>query len=738
MFADEMIVDSFAGGGGASTGIELALGVAPDIAINHDADALKMHAANHPETLHVREDVWAASLTELVRSGGRPRPVGLLWASPDCKHFSRAKGSKPVNKNIRSLAWIVVKWASQVRPRVIILENVREFADWGPLVPQWTCKCGWNGTEGQATLKRTRRRCPRCESPRIKPTLDMVPDPDKKGMTFRLFCNRLRGMGYKVEWRNLNAADYGAPTHRRRLFLIARRDGAPIEWPAPTHGDPKKLDDAPLFERLAPWRTAAECIDWALPCPSIFDRKKPLAEKTLRRIALGIKRYVLDNPRPFIVPITHHGERRSHDIDQPAPTVTTSHRGEHALVEPRFARATADEVDASLDAYRILHGQDPITKEDLGPPLAVCKCGFAMWATHKECPCCLAAGPFITGVGGRMGQTPPASVEEPSNTITAKNDRAIVTPILVSTAHTGTTGRGRYQDPVDAPAKTATQSNDKAIVTPYLVPRYGERDGQEPRTQPVTDPMPTVVPTANAGRIVTPILVGAGGSEYAGKPRSVEAPFPTTKCDDRRALVAASIVKHFGGVVGAAANEPLPTTLTSGAQNQLLAANLVRMNHGEKQWNSVDEPTPAVMSQSNKLGLVASNLVRFNHDDAGLPLDAPTPTLTTNNRAALVYAFLVKYFGTAIGVQVEEPAPTATGKDRFGLVTVTIEGEPYVIADIGMRMLTPRELARAQGFPDGYVLTGTKTSQVAKIGNSVCPPVAAALVRANVVQEAAA
>ncbi|MFA5266220.1 MAG: DNA cytosine methyltransferase, partial [Opitutaceae bacterium] len=274
----EIIVDSFAGGGGASLGIAWATGRAPDIAINHDAAALAMHAKNHPDTLHVQEDVWKADLRQLV--GGRP--VGLLWASPDCRHFSRAKGDKPVSPSIRSLAWVCVRWATQVRPRCIMLENVREFAEWGPLVPAFRCaECAWRGTEGQAKLARTRRRCPRCNSLRLKQTDQWLVNPDKKGLTFRRWLGRLRNLGYAVQYKTLDAADFGAPTHRRRLFLIARCDGRPIEWPEHTHGDPKKLGDMPLFTKLKPWRTAAECIDWSIPCRSIFDRKTPLKENSL-------------------------------------------------------------------------------------------------------------------------------------------------------------------------------------------------------------------------------------------------------------------------------------------------------------------------------------------------------------------------------------------------------------------------------------------------------------------------
>lgn len=521
---NEIIVDSFAGGGGASLGIKRAVGREPDIAINHDPAAIAMHAANHPGTRHYTEDVWKVQPYEVMQG----RHVGLFWASPDCKHFSRAKGAKPVEKNIRSLAWVVVKWAVEGQPRVIMLENVREFEEWGPLVPQWRCcDCTWKGTEGQAKLVRRRRACPACEAKRLKQTTDMVPDPARKGLTFRRWVGRLRSAGYKVDWRVLNAADYGAPTHRRRLFLVGRRDGRGIFWPDPTHGDPKKIVPT-LFNILKPWRTAAECIDWSIPCPSIFGRKRPLVKNSMRRIAYGVKCFVLENPSPFIV---------------------------------------------------------------------------------------------------RIGQT-------------------------------GWTQQAHYS---------------------------------------IHSPLTTIV-SKNEHLLVSPTLIGTGGPARAGEPRSANAPLNTIMRKSNTALVAAFLAKHFGGVIGVPINTPLPTTTTRGTQNQLVAANLVHLNHGEKQWSGCDEPLR---------------------------------TVTTTNHAALVYAFLVKYFGTAIGQMVDIPLHTATGKARFGVVMVTVAGETYIIMDIGMRMLTPRELARCQGFPDDYILTGTKTSQVERIGNSVSPYPAEALVKAN-------
>ncbi len=275
--AHELVVDLFAGGGGASTGIEQALGRHVDIAVNHDPEAVSLHQANHPQTRHFVSDVF--EVDPLVVCG--TQPVGLLWASPDCKHFSKAKGGKPVSKRVRGLAWVVVKWAKAVRPRVICLENVEEFQTWGPLAD------------------------------------DGRPCHDRKGSTFKRWKAQLENLGYRVEHRELRACDYGAPTIRKRLFLVARCDGLPIVWPEPTHGAGRK-----------PWRTAAECIDWSLPCPSIFERERPLAEATLRRIAHGIKRYVLEAARPFIVPIQNAGwGDRPRDIDKPAPTVTGGTKG---------------------------------------------------------------------------------------------------------------------------------------------------------------------------------------------------------------------------------------------------------------------------------------------------------------------------------------------------------------------------------------------------------------------------
>ncbi|ABS40976.1 DNA cytosine methyltransferase [Clostridium botulinum] len=293
----ELIIDNFAGGGGASTGIELATGRSVDIAINHDPAAILMHKTNHPATKHYCESVWEVDPVEAVGNN----KVALAWFSPDCKHFSKAKGSKPVDKNIRGLAWVAVKWAKLVKPRVIMLENVEEFKTWGPLKE-----------DGKGNL---------------------YPDPNKKGQTFELFKKALEKQGYKVEFRELRACDYGAPTTRKRFFMIARCDGKPIVWPESTHGDPEQIEVR--CGLLKPWRTAGEIIDWSIPCPSIFTRKKPLAENTLRRIAKGFQKFVIDNANPFIVRIGQTGFAKDglqYELDSPLTTITT--KAEHLLIAP--------------------------------------------------------------------------------------------------------------------------------------------------------------------------------------------------------------------------------------------------------------------------------------------------------------------------------------------------------------------------------------------------------------------
>lgn len=351
---EPLIVDSFAGGGGASLGIEIALGRSPDIAINHDPEAIAMHAENHPATRHYCESVW--DVDPMEATGGRE--VGLAWFSPDCKHFSKAKGGKPVDKNVRGLAWIVVEWAKKVRPAVICLENVEEFKTWGPL--------------GE----------------------DDRPDPTRAGETFAEWVGQLVALGYVVEWRELRACDYGAPTTRKRLFLIARCDGAAIVWPEPTHGAGRE-----------PYRSAAACIDWTLPTPSIFDRARPLAEPTLARIARGMEKFVFGAAEPFTMPVTHQGSHRVNSLREPMRTVTAAHRGEHALVSPYLVHQSNGERP----------GQAPRVY-DIGEPLRTVVAGGVKQA--------LVAAFLAKHYGGHG--TPGSSLRRPMDTVTTQDHHALV------------------------------------------------------------------------------------------------------------------------------------------------------------------------------------------------------------------------------------------------------------------------------------------------------------------------
>ncbi|MEV3807925.1 DNA cytosine methyltransferase [Aeromonas hydrophila] len=425
---NEIVVDNFAGGGGASTGIEMALGRSPEIAINHDPDAISMHTVNHPTTEHYCESVWDIVPRDVVAG----RPVGLVWLSPDCKHFSKAKGSTPVSKKIRGLAWVTLRWAATVRPRVIMLENVEEFQTWGPLLIDF---------EGNAR-----------------------PDPAKKGRTFNSFINALRRQGYKVEWRELRACDYGTPTIRKRLFLIARRDGAPIEWPKPTHGDPACAEVR--AGKLLPWPTAADVIDWSIPCPSIFERKRPLAENTLRRIAKGLERFVINAAEPFIVKCNHTSTRTVYDcfrgqgINEPLQTVTATPG--FALVQPQLAPFITEHANASQQ--RNMPADEPLR--------TIC-------AQVKGGHFALVAPVIARQFGNSVGQ----SVEDPLGTVMAKADKSQLVTAFLAKHYTGVVGAELTQ-----PLPTVTTVDHNALVTSHLVKLRGTCQ----HGQPVTEPMPTV------------------------------------------------------------------------------------------------------------------------------------------------------------------------------------------------------------------------------------------------------
>lgn len=577
MIHGELIVDNFAGGGGASTGIEIATGYSVDIAINHDPEAIKMHKANHPNTKHYCENVWSVDPVKACKG----HPVGLAWFSPDCKHFSKAKGGKPKDKNIRGLAWVALRWAGLVRPKVIMLENVEEFKTWGPL---------------------NRRHHP------IRA---------KQGKTFERFVQQLRDLGYEVEFRELIAADYGAPTMRKRFFMVARCDGKSIVWPEPTHGPADSEEVKAGLKK--PYVGAYTQLDFSLPCPSIFDTSeeikekygiravRPLAQKTMDRIARGLKKFVLDNPEPFIIQCNHGGERRPNDIREPMPTITGKHG--YGIVEP----------------YMVQIGQTGFTKD-----------------RSKD-------------------------VREPLTTIVSKNEHCLVEVKTAPFMGTNTTNHpgGSCEEPIH----TITTGNQQCLISPTLIQYHSETSKDEVRGQEITDPIMTV-DSSNRYGLVTSFLHKYYDGGYKGAGESMEKPLPT---------------------------------VTSWDHNSVVTANLIQMN---------------------------------NHCD-GRDVRDPIPTITAGDgHFGEVRAFLIKYYGDATGQDIEQPLDTVTTKDRFGLVT--IEGVDYQIVDIGLRMLEPKELYGCQGFPADYIIdhdytgkTYPRSEQVRRCGNAVCPPIPAALVKAN-------
>lgn len=473
MINGELIVDNFAGGGGASTGIELATGYSVDIAINHDPEAIKMHKANHPNTKHYCENVWAVDPVKACDG----HPVGLAWFSPDCKHFSKAKGGKPKDKNIRGLAWVACRWAGLVRPRVIMLENVEEFKTWGPL------------NRGHHPIK------------------------SKQGKTFKKFVQQLTDMGYVVEFKELIAADYGAPTMRKRFFMIARCDGKPIVWPKPTHASADSEEVKAGL--LKPYVGAYTQIDFSRPCPSIFDTSeeikekygiravRPLATKTMERIARGLKKFVLDNPEPFIIQCNHGGERRPNDIREPMPTITGKHG--YGIVEPTLAPY----MGTNTTNHPGGNCKDPIHTITTGNQQ--CLISPTLIQYHSE-----------TVKGEVRGQT----IEEPIMTVDGSNRYGLVTSFLHKYYDGGYKGAGEN---IENPLPTVTAWDHNSVVTANLIQMNNHCDGRDMR-----DPIPTI--TAGDGHFgeVRAFLIKYYGQ---GTGQDINEPLDTVTSRDRFGLV---------------------------------------------------------------------------------------------------------------------------------------------------------------------------------------------------------
>ena len=573
---DEIIVDNFAGGGGASTGIELAAGRPVAIAINHDPDAILLHKTNHPYTEHLQASVWDVDPVAVCRG----RPVGLAWFSPDCKHFSKAKGAALVDRNIRGLAWIVLRWAALVRPRVIMLENVEEFQTWGPV------------RKGK-------------------------PVKSKAGQTFRKWKNQLSDLGYAIEHRELVAADYGAPTTRKRFVLVARCDGKPIVWPEPTHG-PRDSEEVKAG-KLLPWRSAAEIIDWTIPGYSIFASKqeilerygvkavRPLAENTMRRVIRGVVKFTIRSGEPFI--IQQKFDNQAQDISRPLTTVTSvgAHEICKAIMEPFTFSNTGGSVGA-----------------DAGDPVHTVR----------------------TGGGGQI--------------LSAAN--------LIQ-YHTEQTENVRASG-LDVPINTVDASNRYGLTCANLVEYYGN-----------------------------------------GVPLDLSEPMHTVTAHDREALVSAHIQKYFdGGYKGC----------------------------GDR----ADAPLSTVTAMPRH-GVCAVHVAEFKGQDTGQGVTLPLRTITASaGEFAECRAWLAKANGGNLGhwPEIRELLNRHCGYrlKEDEVILLMIRGIAYYIADITLRMLTPRELYNAMGFPPDYIIDRDymgnaygKTKQVARCGNAVCPPLAEAMVRAN-------
>lgn len=586
------MVDGFAGAGGMSEAIEQAFGRHADYAMNHNDGALSCHRRNHAQTPHLCADMREIPPRRITQG----RPVGLFHISPDCTDHSQAKGGQPRSKKVRALTWLALRWVGQESVRVLSLENVKQILNWGPLLAKRDAETRRVVTLDKIICPETGKPINRIADPGEQVPVErqfLVPDPKRKGLYWRRFVAELRTLGYTVDWRIINAADFGAPTTRERLFMIPRKDGRPIAWPTPTHAKAPKRGQKK-------WRSAAECIDFSIKCPSIFGRKKDLANASLRRVATGVFRHVINCADPFIVSATHHGSDRVHSIREPLNTVTGAQRGEFMFVAPHLQQITQ---------------------------------------------------------GGRIHSS----------------DKPL-------------------------PVVTTAKGGEQALCASTLIQiGYGERDGQAPRVPGLKKPLG--------------VVVAEGG---------------------KHALVSAFLAQHNtmpkGGVhPGHDAREPSSAITTTGSQQGLTLAHLAHFR-GNCDERSARNPLQAISAGGLHHGVVECTL---------------SPEIEEG--ALRVAAFLMRYYGQ--GGQwsdLRDPSPAITTKDRLALVTVVIDGNSYLIVDIGLRMLTPEELKLCQGFPAKYIITHghdgrifTKTEQVRFIGNSVSPPPAVAILKANFPEEIA-
>lgn len=767
---NEVTVDLFCGAGGTSEGIRQALGEAPAFAVNHNPYAIGVHSANHPETIHLESDVFAADPESYLKTD---KSVGLLTLSPSCVHFSTARGGAPKDAGIRDQAWIAHHWAEhpnpRFRPRVIIVENVREFLTWAPLT-----------SEGKINKRYI--------------------DKDGLGSTFKEWRQKLVDAGYEVEYAVLNAADYGVPTKRRRLFVVARRDGLPIRFPAPTHGP--RDSEAVKQGLLQPYRSAAECIDFTIQCNPIFMYKedakaaganRPLAPNTLARIAAGVERYVIEADDPFIVsyygpkgsdefrgakmseplptltteprfavvnpvitPLTHAGPGRYYDMSNQLPTITTAKRGELALISTVYGNTSAN-VGTVIPLRRDCQ---PMGVDQLIPALtANSQIALAVGSLSPTAGAMsineiggLFDTAFLTATGGSQYAAKPRPIDTPINVIKCDNRSAVIVPTLVRVAH-GTVDkngkrRGRADHDIQEPLPTQSTSNEFALVEPsFLVTTgYGERQGQAPRIHDILDPIGTMVAGGGKHALVSVKMTGQNPSGVSND--NDRAPFIVNNNTNR---LATSVL------------DPVPAMTTGNQQivteaklqpvtSELVAAHMAQHNEGNV-GHSVEEPMSTMTTKVCHQNLVTSHMLTLRQNGIGHSLHEPMPAFCAEgNHHGEVRACFVKYYGEGGQWQeMAEPLDTLTTKARFAVVKVPVEdlqlseeqrfeawwiarflemygtkpqGNPAtahldgprpsavgrpgaVLWTIQMRMLVPKEAAAASSFPEHYELEKT-------------------------------
>lgn len=657
---DEIIVDNFAGGGGASTGIELATGRPVAIAINHDPAAILMHKTNHPYTEHLQASVWDVDPIKVCAG----RPVGLAWFSPDCKHFSKAKGAALVDRNIRGLAWIVLRWAGTVRPRVIILENVEEFTTWGPV------------RKGK-------------------------PVKSKQGQTFRKWLSQLVALGYQVEHRELVAADYGAPTTRKRFVLVARCDGQPIVWPERTHAP---RDSAEVRQgKLKPWRAAAEIIDWTVPMYSVFETKeeikarygvnaiRPLADNTLRRIIRGVDKFTIKGEKPFILSAELIGDYEYHGEVYHNPTVGRDESGQPFIIPTGYGERA---------------GQAPRV-HDINAPLST------VVSTCKQNLVQPVMQPFFAECN-HSGDGHLAKVEAPLGTITQKCTKGLVSPVLAPVTFPNT--HHSVGSPADQPVHTITSAGNRVLAAANLIQYHTEQGKENARVDALTDPLPTVDASNRYAMTVAHL------TEYFGNgvPLDLREPLHTVTSHDREALTSVVIHPvHAGGYNGKGNTPDKPLNTVTSAGGLMLAAHHIVEFKGQDIGQDVTRPLRTITASAGKdrqcgggtFGLAACRIETYSDG-------------TNLGRWPEIRALLNRYCGYKLADNE--------------VILLSFNGGWYFISDIQIRMLTPKELYAAMGFPPDYIIardyTGRpypKSQQVARCGNAVCPQMAAAVVRAN-------